>query len=689
MARNFPRPVMLAQGLVLGTLGILSVLLVLLSIVRKRGTPFTAACLALLLLLTEMQLFGRLPFMTGSLETLLLSVSLAAALIFMTAILKPARENILLGLILFAGIVAVLAAGIADYFGFFEGGKYLPLALLAVLALFVVLSVQQGISGDRRAMALTFASLLATGALAAMLIGAHNGIGNWIAAVLPHAMLTVAMVIAGIAALFRPGGTDVLSSDAAAFREPQPAPAFAVDPAEDEPVLAAPEKANRKDKKRGRKKDRKEPVRQEPSLLTDVSNEQDEETAPREPVSIRRAAPAVAAATTAAIAGSGDIRALLGAAGKPCWEWADDEVVEADDAFTAATGLAPANLTPEILRGQIAHEDLTAYDEAILGGSDPKKGRFALDLGLLNGGRLKLRGMRFVDEFGIVSRLVAFLETADSAPSTEAAPAPAFAKADIDALAIALREGHIKAWFQPVVSLPDGGTAGFETLARWHHPDGRIITAEEFLPLAAAGNLEQDLFEHILEKAAAELAAWVQGGNHQGEFVSVNMTAQNLASDKLLKRVASVINQYALPAGSLVLELTEEQVHDNQAKALKMVKALHNLGVRIALDDLGSGYSSLNQLGKFRFDIVKTDKSLLTDIEYNEHAQTLLGGICDLSRKLGMQIIAEGVETQGAAKLVAQMGCTMAQGYYFGEPAPADDAGVNATPAAPPLDQLR
>ncbi|MGV6801266.1 MAG: EAL domain-containing protein [bacterium] len=685
MVQNFPREMMLSEGILLGSLLGVTGLLLLFSIFRKKMTPLTAASMIGMTAIIEAAHFGRLAFIDSANMSLFFAFSIAAAIFFLTAIIRPARDNAFIGFFLLCGIIITLGFGVGEVTGLYEGGKWLPLILVSFLTFSTLLILQQGLSGDRRAMALIFSILMANGAFIAMILSSQIGISEWIGAILPHIMLSVAVISAGLISLIPASQSD--NAPTSGLQRMEPVTAFTDEDEPLSPLTATKSLSVAKDTKNKKKR-----ARQEPSLLTDIE-QQDDVSNPsydfgERPLSASAASPVPDEASQSP--STQDLRQLLGMPKADYWEWEDNKVIHADKSILDITNLPKNRLTPEFLRAQIEHADLTKYDDTILGGENPTAGRFDLNVHIINGQTLTLTGMRFLDDYGLVSRIVAFIVDKNEPVTTMAPSTKEITKKDIAAMKAALKNNEIKTWFQPIVTLPEEQIIGFEALARWHQPDGSIVPAEEFIPIVTAGGLELAVFEIVLKEATKELVDWLHSEPNLGQFVTVNISADGLIDNKLVKLVQNLVHTYKLPAGSLVLELTEQQVHANQSKALKVVKALHNLGLKIALDDLGAGHSNLDQLRKFKFDIVKTDKSLIAAIEHDNHAQILLGGVIDLARKLGMQVIAEGTETQGAAQFLKQMQCDMGQGYYFGDPAQADaEASQKPTEPQPPLEQLR
>lgn len=679
---------MLAEGAILGILGIGAVLLLLNGLLRRRAAPISAAMLMGLVGLLLAIAFDRLPPLPDGVPLVLSALAGSALVFLMTVALAPARDNSLIGLILLLAVLGLTGMAVADYVGIgSDMAKWVLPTNIALVLFGLLMAAQQGLVGQRSAGLYVLPALLALGALAST----QGGPGGWIGAILPFALLTTACVMAGVLSNFATAGQlNDGTGERLAGAGPAPVMAFGSNdglaeiaderPSRTEPPLAA----------------RHQPI-PSPAPVQRRTPE------PPSSFSASRDVDRQMAATAPARPGIEDVAAILGTRSWPVWEWEDDEVTRADDQAIAASGLTgPADMTPIGLRSLIRHEDLDAFDDAILGGADPAEGRFRFAGQRHDGTPLSIRGMRFVDEDGIVSRIVAFFDvSAGASPApAPAAAAPRQQRFSRDDIAAALKAGEITTWFQPIVRLPDEATIGFEALARWVRRDGQILQAADFIDDAVDAKLEFDILQIVMRDSIAELADWVRAEPGLGQFVSVNISAESFVSDKLIKLIKAEAKNKQLPKGSLVIEITESQVQNNPSKALKMVKALHAMGVAIGLDDLGAGYASLNQLSRFKFDIVKTDKSLLANVDQDEHAQTLLGGVIDLARKLNMKVIAEGAETDGAVRILNQMNCQMAQGYYFGEPAPADGApgvgsgggmvGSQGAPApAPQFDALR
>ena len=236
----------------------------------------------------------------------------------------------------------------------------------------------------------------------------------------------------------------------------------------------------------------------------------------------------------------------------------------------------------------------------------------------------------------------------------------------------ALQRGEIEIHYQPIMRLTDGTVAGFEALLRWRHHERGLIEPESFVPHAERTGLILPLGSLALKRAAADLRRW-QHMFHQEPplFVSVNITWRQIADEDFAPELEAVLKSTGLAERTLRLEITESAVMAGAAAAEIALRRLHALGAGLAIDDFGTGHSSLSHLRRFPVDAIKIDKSFLSASDKNG---TILASIVALAHELGLQVVAEGVETEEDAKRLRALGCEYAQGYLFGAPLPASVA---------------
>jgi diguanylate cyclase (GGDEF)-like protein/PAS domain S-box-containing protein len=242
-------------------------------------------------------------------------------------------------------------------------------------------------------------------------------------------------------------------------------------------------------------------------------------------------------------------------------------------------------------------------------------------------------------------------------------------------LRTAIDDGEFEVFYQPIVSAQSNAATGCEALVRWHHPRRGLLSPDSFIGLAETHGVIGPLGAWVLTAACVQAQAWRRDGIvSDGFYMSVNLSAHQLADAGLVTTVAAALEASRLPPAALVLEITESSLMSDFDAALDRLNALKRLGVRIALDDYGTGYSSLNRLGKLPVDIVKIDKTFIDQLTVSREGRALVQSVLDVTRALGMSSTAEGIEQYAQRALLEEMECDSLQGYLFAKPRPAEDA---------------
>jgi len=238
----------------------------------------------------------------------------------------------------------------------------------------------------------------------------------------------------------------------------------------------------------------------------------------------------------------------------------------------------------------------------------------------------------------------------------------------------AIEREEIKVLYQPIVRLEDRAIAGFEALARWDHPKLGRLSPAEFISIAEEIGLIVDLGLFVLEHTARQLAQW-QAATRSREpvFASVNVSSRQLLRHDLIQDLRGVLGRASLARGTLKLEITESLVMENPEHAAQMLTRIKELGAGLSLDDFGTGHSSLAYLQRFPFDTIKIDQSFVRTTPRGTRP-VILRSIIALAHDLGMEVVAEGAETDSDAVELYQLGCEYAQGFAFGEPMSAEGA---------------
>jgi diguanylate cyclase (GGDEF)-like protein len=229
--------------------------------------------------------------------------------------------------------------------------------------------------------------------------------------------------------------------------------------------------------------------------------------------------------------------------------------------------------------------------------------------------------------------------------------------------------------FQPLVELETRRISGFETLARWNHPERGMIPPIEFIAVAEESGLIVPLGRWVVDRALATLADWDrQAGYTLPLYFSLNVSAVQLARDPVAAVVERALREHKLAGSRITLELTESCIVADPDRASDMLDALKALSCRVAMDDFGTGYSSLAYLQRLPIDVLKIDRQFVSAMFDDKDSTAIIRAILSLATALGMTTIAEGIETATAAHLLAALGATIGQGYYFARPMPSADA---------------
>jgi predicted signal transduction protein with EAL and GGDEF domain len=240
------------------------------------------------------------------------------------------------------------------------------------------------------------------------------------------------------------------------------------------------------------------------------------------------------------------------------------------------------------------------------------------------------------------------------------------------ALRRALDEGELRLHYQPVVSPADGAMQSVEALVRWEHPSRGLLPPGEFVPIAEGSSLILRLGAWTLREACAQASRWRERYADAAPLpVSINVSARQLAQPELPEIVRQALHDAGVSASDLAIEVTETALIEDASMAATSLRALSALGVRILLDDFGTGYSSLSHLQRFPIDALKIDRSFVMHLGAGGDDRAIVRAIAAMARALGIEVVAEGVETAEQAAEVHALGCGAAQGYHFARPMPA------------------
>jgi diguanylate cyclase (GGDEF)-like protein/PAS domain S-box-containing protein len=232
----------------------------------------------------------------------------------------------------------------------------------------------------------------------------------------------------------------------------------------------------------------------------------------------------------------------------------------------------------------------------------------------------------------------------------------------------ALTDDAFEVFYQPIISFKTGAIDGFEALVRWQHPQRGRILPDAFIPLAEANGLIVPIGAFVLDRACRQALSW------PGEMsVAVNISASEFSNPDLIGTVANALRESGLNPARLELEITESTILQDDQVTLQTLHGLKAIGVRVSIDDFGTGFSSLSYLQRFPFDKVKIDRSFIAYLDETPSNHAIVRAIIDLCADLGMKTTAEGIETQNQMRILSRMNCTEGQGYFVSRPRPASE----------------
>jgi EAL domain-containing protein (putative c-di-GMP-specific phosphodiesterase class I) len=247
----------------------------------------------------------------------------------------------------------------------------------------------------------------------------------------------------------------------------------------------------------------------------------------------------------------------------------------------------------------------------------------------------------------------------------------------------ALERREFRVHYQPIVAIGTGRPIGFEALLRWQHPRLGLIPSDDFVPAAEETGLIVPIGWWVLEEACRQMSDWqARYADAASSIICVNLSTKQLLQADLVEQVARRLRDAGLGPGSLELEITESAIMSDPKSAADALAHLRDLGIRIAIDDFGTGHSSLRYLQQLPIDTLKIDRSFVRKMTANAKEREIVQAVVTLAHNLGMQVVAEGIETPGQWDQLDSLGCEYGQGYIFSHP--VGSSAVESLLANPP-----
>jgi EAL domain-containing protein (putative c-di-GMP-specific phosphodiesterase class I) len=238
---------------------------------------------------------------------------------------------------------------------------------------------------------------------------------------------------------------------------------------------------------------------------------------------------------------------------------------------------------------------------------------------------------------------------------------------------------HLELYYQPKVSLTDRSHRGFEALLRWHKSAQSVVAPGMFLAALEDPILSKDIGDFVVASAIAQAEKWSRGGIPFGH-IAVNLSASQFQDADIAVKLISALKDYGLDPSLIAVEVTENILLSNASEnVLRACRAFKTGGVQIAFDDFGTGYASLSHLRDFPVDVIKIDRSFVSQLVQGENTTVIVNSIVGLAHSLSMEVVAEGVEMESQASFLKSIGCDQGQGYLFGRPVPASLAASHLT----------
>lgn len=242
-----------------------------------------------------------------------------------------------------------------------------------------------------------------------------------------------------------------------------------------------------------------------------------------------------------------------------------------------------------------------------------------------------------------------------------------------EGLAVAIERGELALYYQPIVCAETGETAGFESLIRWDRPGAGFVDPEQFIAIAEETGQIIEIGRWVMDTAVRQLAAWRQRPGFESIFMSINLSKRQLVDSRITQDLQRLIEHYGIPAEAIKVEITETAIMENPETVAPLLDQIRSIGVGLSMDDFGKGHSSLSCLHQFPLTTLKIDRLFIKNMEHRREYSAIIQAIIVLAKNLGIDVIAEGIESHGQLAQLQALDCDYIQGYYFSRPLPPDE----------------
>ncbi len=236
----------------------------------------------------------------------------------------------------------------------------------------------------------------------------------------------------------------------------------------------------------------------------------------------------------------------------------------------------------------------------------------------------------------------------------------------------ALELGELEVYYQPKINVETGCISGMEALLRWHHPQKGMLFPVDFIPIAEETGIITDLGHFVLKEACQQIAKWEELG-YPNLSMAINFSSRQFQDFRMLQKVEECLTEYQIKPGNIEIDIRESAALKNKELCQEVIQELKNLGVKVAMDDFGSGYSSLSSIRMFPVNILKIDKSFVSELESNQDSRAIVSAIISMAKYLSLETVAEGVESESQLKFLKEEGCMYFQGFFHSQPSCVQD----------------
>jgi EAL domain-containing protein (putative c-di-GMP-specific phosphodiesterase class I)/FixJ family two-component response regulator len=271
----------------------------------------------------------------------------------------------------------------------------------------------------------------------------------------------------------------------------------------------------------------------------------------------------------------------------------------------------------------------------------------------------------------VTTQKLALVVGAYRPPGAKARRAP-LEQMPLDEIARGIAAGQFEPFLQPKVGMDDARVMGAEALVRWRHPERGLIPPAAFIPALEENDRIDELTWAVLNRTAATIRQWQDAGRANGHTISVNLSLKTLNDPKVADRITECVRGHGIAADRILLEITESAAMTDTARCLENLTRLRMKGFGLSIDDFGTGYSSMQQLTRVPYTELKIDQSFVMGAASQARLRIMLESSMDIANRLGLTVVAEGVETREDWDLLQKIGCHKAQGYFIAKPMPAD-----------------